>query len=172
MCRVHSARRTGRHGTIVISDAIRREAVAANAGGAAVAPSHTLASERASREIEVTTSIEDHGATGDIPSDKLPGAGDPMFKARLICYEGRVRLLYNNAAPAHGVRAPPAHRRVAAQRGRPLWRQRTVPVGTNGAARSSLTLHVILRRNDRRRRASKSNGHFQPGPNEKGRGET
>jgi len=54
------------------------------------APSHTLATECALREIKAITLIEDHGAAGDIPSDKLAAAGVTMFEARSICYGGRV----------------------------------------------------------------------------------
>jgi hypothetical protein len=59
-------------------------------GAARREPSHTLATECALREIKVITLIEDHGAAGDIPSDKLAAAGAKMFEARSICYDGRV----------------------------------------------------------------------------------
>ena len=59
-------------------------------GAALAEPSHTLATECALRETKAIILIEDHGAAGDIPSDKLAAAGFTIFKARWICYEGRV----------------------------------------------------------------------------------
>jgi hypothetical protein len=95
MCHISGATRTSRHGTIAIDHPIQRLVGAASlsvlAVGAAVAePSHKLATECALREIKAITLIGDHGAAGDIPSDKLAAAGVTLFEARLICYEGRV----------------------------------------------------------------------------------
>jgi hypothetical protein len=95
MSHISSATRTSRHGTIAIDRPIQSLVGATSlcvlAVGAALAePSHTLATECALRETKAITLIEDHGAAGDIPSDKLAAAGVTMFKARSTCYEGRV----------------------------------------------------------------------------------
>jgi hypothetical protein len=93
MCHIRSASRIRRHGTIATNHAIQRLVGAAGVlaiGTALAEPSHRLATECALREIKVITLIEDHGAAGDIPSDKLAAAGAKMFEARSICYEGRV----------------------------------------------------------------------------------
>jgi len=52
-------------------------------------PSHTLATECPLRETKAIILIEDRGAAGDIPSDKLATASFAI-KARWICYEGRI----------------------------------------------------------------------------------
>lgn len=49
-----------------------------------------LASECALKELAVITLIDDHGAAGDLPADRLADAGLTMLRARLTCYEGRV----------------------------------------------------------------------------------
>jgi hypothetical protein len=94
MRHISNATRTSRHGTIAINHPQRLVGAASLcvlAVGAALAePSHTLATECALRETKAITLIEDHGAAGDIPSDKLAAAGVTMFKARSICYEGHV----------------------------------------------------------------------------------
>ncbi|MEW6454082.1 MAG: hypothetical protein AB1490_25815 [Pseudomonadota bacterium] len=42
------------------------------------------------KETVVVTTIEDHGAAEDVPSDRLGNAGLTMLDARMACYEGRV----------------------------------------------------------------------------------
>ena len=44
---------------------------------------------RARKSVAITL-IEDHGAAGDVSSDRLGRAGLTMLSARLSCYEGRV----------------------------------------------------------------------------------
>jgi hypothetical protein len=46
--------------------------------------------ECAGMEVTVITMIEDHGAVGDLPADRLGDAGLTMLRARSACYEGRV----------------------------------------------------------------------------------
>src|SRR5262245_35587097 len=50
-----------------------------------------FARECALKETTVITLIEDHGAAEDLPADRLGNAGLTMLRARMICYEGRVR---------------------------------------------------------------------------------
>jgi len=49
-----------------------------------------FARECARMEITVITTIEDHGAVGDLSADRLGDAGLTMLRARAACYEGRV----------------------------------------------------------------------------------
>jgi hypothetical protein len=49
-----------------------------------------FAPECALKEIAVLIVIEDHGAAGDLPADRLADAGLKMLRARSACYEGRV----------------------------------------------------------------------------------
>lgn len=49
-----------------------------------------FAQECALKEVAVVTLIEDHGAAGDLPADRLGKAGLTWLDARLACYEGRV----------------------------------------------------------------------------------
>jgi hypothetical protein len=49
-----------------------------------------FAKECAVKEVEVITLIEDHGAAGDMPADRLSNAGLTMLHAQSACYEGRV----------------------------------------------------------------------------------
>jgi hypothetical protein len=49
-----------------------------------------FAKECALKETTVITLIEDHGAAGDLPADRLGNAGLTMLRARSACYEGRV----------------------------------------------------------------------------------
>jgi hypothetical protein len=60
----------------------------ANAG-ARVETGH-LSRDCARKEIAAITLIEDHGAAGDVSSDRLGQAGLTMQRARMACYEGRV----------------------------------------------------------------------------------
>jgi hypothetical protein len=43
----------------------------------------------ARQEIAAITLIENHGAAGDVSSDRLGQAGLTMLRARMACYEGR-----------------------------------------------------------------------------------
>ena len=54
------------------------------------ADSAAFSLECAHREVQVITLIEDHGAAGDVASDRLGDAGLEMLRARVACYEGRV----------------------------------------------------------------------------------
>jgi hypothetical protein len=58
----------------------------ANAG----AETGHLSRDCARKEIAAITLIEDHGAAGDVSSDRLGQAGLTMQRARMACYEGRV----------------------------------------------------------------------------------
>jgi hypothetical protein len=49
-----------------------------------------FARECARMEITVITTIEDHGAVGDLSADRLGDAGLTMLRARAACYQGRV----------------------------------------------------------------------------------
>ena len=42
------------------------------------------------KDTTVITLIEDHGAAGDVPADRLGNAALTMLRARSVCYEGRV----------------------------------------------------------------------------------
>lgn len=42
------------------------------------------------KEITVITLIEDHGAAGDLPADRLHKAALMQLSARSACYEGRI----------------------------------------------------------------------------------
>ena len=44
----------------------------------------------ATTDVAVVTLIEDHGAAGDLSSDRLSKAGLTMLDARTVCSEGRV----------------------------------------------------------------------------------
>ena len=44
----------------------------------------------AQRDVLARTTIDDHGAVGDLPSDLLGNAGLTMLRAQMVCYEGRV----------------------------------------------------------------------------------
>lgn len=49
-----------------------------------------LSLDCARKEIAAITLIEDHGAAGDLSSERLGQAGLTMLRARTACYEGRV----------------------------------------------------------------------------------
>ena len=42
------------------------------------------------KDVAVVTLIEDHGAAGNMPADRLGKAGQTMLDARMVCREGRV----------------------------------------------------------------------------------
>jgi hypothetical protein len=42
------------------------------------------------KDIKVIALIEEHGAAGDLSSDRLGDAGLTMLRARAACYQGRV----------------------------------------------------------------------------------
>ena len=41
--------------------------------------------------VSIATAIEDHGAAEDVASEKLGEAGLTLLKARMTCYEGRLK---------------------------------------------------------------------------------
>jgi hypothetical protein len=50
------------------------------------------------RDVQVTTLIEDHGVAADVPAERLFGAALIVFEARKACNEGRfseARALYD-----------------------------------------------------------------------------
>jgi hypothetical protein len=58
-------------------------------GASAQAPARNFP-DCARKEIAAITLIEDHGAAGDLSSDRLGQAGLTMMRARAACYQGRV----------------------------------------------------------------------------------
>ena len=57
---------------------------------AAQAQAANFSPDCAREEIAATTMIEDHGAAGDLSTDRLGQAGLTMLRARMACYEGHV----------------------------------------------------------------------------------
>ena len=49
-----------------------------------------FAQECAVKDVAVITLIEDHGAAGGLPADRIGKAAQTMLDARMVCREGRV----------------------------------------------------------------------------------
>jgi len=65
----------------------------------ALAQAPAFSPDCARKEIAAITMIEDHGAAGDLSSDRLGQAGLTMLRARMACYQGRTGealALYDN----------------------------------------------------------------------------
>jgi hypothetical protein len=65
----------------------------------------------AERDVQLITSLEDHGNANDIPSEKLGEAGLSLQRARTLCGDGRqseALALYDNTlrslSPMHAAR--------------------------------------------------------------------
>jgi hypothetical protein len=58
-------------------------------GASAQAPAGNFSPDCARKETAAITLIDDHGAAGDLSSDRLGQAGLTMMRARAACYQGR-----------------------------------------------------------------------------------